>query len=309
MTPRLKLAWATLSAQYRCVGLRGSAAMAARRVRRRPGPPFELCASLVTDGRGLEIGGPSPIFSKGGLVPVYPLVGSLDNCNFARDTIWEGPIVEGSTFNYSAERDPGQQFILDGADLGAIPVARYDFVLSSHTIEHIADPLREWRRVLRDEGTLILVVPHKDRTFDHRRPATTLDHLREDFAHSVEDADPTHIDEFVDLIDLTRVPGLARAELVARMDAIRDNRAIHHHVFTTELVVQLLDEVEFQILAVEGSWPAHIIVVARVPHRDARVDNDRFLGVEAPSRNGIFPSDRLPPSNPGRAGAVTRPVI
>lgn len=291
------LAWATLAAQYRCVGLRGSVAMAARRVRGRPRAPFELSSPRIAGRQGLEIGGPSPIFSEKGLLPFYPIVGSLDNCNFAADTIWEGAILEGKTFYYDANRDPGQQFILDGADLSAIEPATYDFVLSSHTIEHIADPIRallEWKRVLRDDGTLILVVPHKDRTFDHRRPVTTIEHLREDFAQRVTAEDSTHVDEFRELIDLACVPELRPSELAERLGAIQDNRAIHHHVFTTDLVVQLLDEVGLQILAVHGTWPAHIIATARVPGRRESIRNDRFLGAAAPFRKGIFPSDREP---------------
>lgn len=294
----MKLAWATLSAQYRSVGLRGSVAMAARRLQHRRPSYLELSADLVAGKRGLEIGGPSPIFSENGLVPLYPIIDTLDNCNFAADTIWEGAILEGKTFSYDANREPGKQFILDGADLSAIDPATYDFVLSSHTIEHIADPIRallEWKRVLRDTGTLILVVPHKDRTFDHRRPVTTLEHLRQDFARAVADGDTTHVEEFIRLYDLRRDPVVeSRDDLARRTASIAKNRAIHHHVFTTELVVKLLDEVGFQIFAVDGAWPAHIIALARVPERPSELNNKRFLDTNAPFRKGIFPSDRRP---------------
>jgi len=56
----------------------------------------------------------------------------------------------------------------------------YDFVLASHVIEHIPDPiaaLLEWDRVAR--RYLFLVVPHRDRTFDRDRPLTPLDELIE----------------------------------------------------------------------------------------------------------------------------------
>ena len=55
-----------------------------------------------------------------------------------------------------------------------------DFVLASHVIEHIPDPiaaLEEWIRVSR--YYLFLVVPHRDRTFDRGRPLTTVAELIE----------------------------------------------------------------------------------------------------------------------------------
>ena len=39
---------------------------------------------------GIEIGGPSQVFSKRGIFPVYPIAGSLDNCNYCSNTVWGG---------------------------------------------------------------------------------------------------------------------------------------------------------------------------------------------------------------------------
>lgn len=56
----------------------------------------------------------------------------------------------------------------------------YDFVFASHAIEHFYDPIgtiEEWRRVARTY--VILVVPHRDRTFDVGRPLTPVSELKE----------------------------------------------------------------------------------------------------------------------------------
>jgi SAM-dependent methyltransferase len=56
----------------------------------------------------------------------------------------------------------------------------FDFVLASHVIEHIPDPiaaLKEWARVARKY--IVLVVPHRDRTFDRDRPLTPVSELIE----------------------------------------------------------------------------------------------------------------------------------
>lgn len=56
----------------------------------------------------------------------------------------------------------------------------HDFVFSSHAIEHFYDPittLHEWCRVARKY--VVLVVPHRDRTFDAGRDLTTAAELEQ----------------------------------------------------------------------------------------------------------------------------------
>ena len=53
-----------------------------------------------------------------------------------------------------------------------------DFVFASHVIEHFPDPVRalyEWVRVAR--RYVVLVAPHRDRTFDADRPLTSAEEL------------------------------------------------------------------------------------------------------------------------------------
>ena len=47
--------------------------------------------------KGIEIGGPSSIFSLRGALPVYLFAEKVDGVNFSNKTIWEGKIKEGDT--------------------------------------------------------------------------------------------------------------------------------------------------------------------------------------------------------------------
>jgi SAM-dependent methyltransferase len=56
----------------------------------------------------------------------------------------------------------------------------FDFVFSSHVIEHFPDPikaLREWTRVAR--RYVVVLAPHRDRTFDSDRPVSSIEELLE----------------------------------------------------------------------------------------------------------------------------------
>ena len=112
-----------------------------------------LAVSLVEGKRGLEIGGPSEIF-QGWYRPLrlYNKVGSLDNCDFSRTKHWSS---HSDSFQFSRFRRPGRIILCDGSNLVGVENGSYDFVLSSHNLEHFANPvkaLKEWQRVLPARG-------------------------------------------------------------------------------------------------------------------------------------------------------------
>jgi SAM-dependent methyltransferase len=256
---------------------------------------YQICRPLIEGRRGIEIGGPSSIFARTGALPLYPLFDRLDNCDFAGDTIWHGAATEHETFSYDSERPPGRRFIRDATSLDGIDDASYDLVISSHTIEHIANPLRalsEWQRIVGSEGHLVLVLPHLQNTFDHRRPVTALEHIEADFARSTGEDDPTHVEEFVELCDLRRVPDrLSRPAFEQRTRDSVANRTLHHHVFDTNLVVRLLDRAGCRLLWIETALPFHIVAVARANGGDR--DNTAFLAPTARwRRESVFRRDR-----------------
>lgn len=228
---------------------------------------FQTYKDQFSGKSGIEIGGPSQVFSKRGIFPVYPIVENLDNCNFSNTTTWEGAIKQGQTFQFDRKKPAGQQYFVEATAMECLPSANYDFVLSSHVLEHSANPilaLSEWMRLLKDQGTLVLLLPHKDRTFDHRRPVTTMEHLLADFRAGMTEDDLTHMREILALHDLARDPEAGdAATFQARSMRNFEYRCFHHHVFDAALAISLVEYMGLQIQAVEEIQPFHILIVAK----------------------------------------------
>jgi SAM-dependent methyltransferase len=250
---------------------------------RRPLPDSFL--TPLTDARGLEIGGPSALFCANGLLPVYPIVRSVDGVQWATETIWH---TLEATDGYRPEgKRSGELYVLDATELGSLADGSYDVVLLSHVLEHIANPLRAleaWRRVSCPGGHLLLVVPHMAGTFDHRRPLTPLRHMIEDFEHEVGEDDLTHLDETLRLHDRNRDAELAdRHAWTERRRGNAVTRVLHHHTFTTPGLLQLLDYAGVELVAVETRFPHDIYVLGRWPSSGARPNNAAVLAARHPS--------------------------
>jgi SAM-dependent methyltransferase len=172
-------------------------------------------------------------------------------------------------YRFSEQKIPGKVIIADGSDLLSVPDKSYDFVLSSHNLEHFANPvkaLKEWKRVTRPGGALVLVLPHYHMTFDHRRMPTPVDHMFEDYTKSVSEGDTTHISEVLQLHDL-EMDGTLKThtleELRIRSINNLSNRALHHHVFDEFNSIELLKRVGLEILVVERALPYHLVILSR----------------------------------------------
>jgi len=240
--------------------------LAAHLVGQKPIKGFDKVKVYFYAKNGLEIGGPSFIFSSKSILPIYEIANNIDNCNFSHQTIWEGKIREGLTFNYTRNR-LGHQFIFECTDLKGIKSASYDFVISSHVIEHTANPLKallEWKRVLKRGGVMLLVLPHKEGTFDHNRPATRIDHLIEDFKKNVDERDLSHLPEILNLHDLSMDLQAGTFENFCERSINNfKNRCLHHHVFVAESVVQMIDYVGLKIIFLTTHPPYHIITLCQ----------------------------------------------
>jgi SAM-dependent methyltransferase len=219
----------------------------------RPPKCWRDIEAVLRDRDGAEIGGPSPMFEAGGELPLYPIVRSLENYGFQ---------ASAGTFAFS-----GRSGSSHACEASALPIrdASCDFVLSSHVLEHMANPLQalqEWRRVLKPNGHLLVVLPHRARTFDHKRKTTSWDHLLADFAAATPETDRTHIAEALELTDtkhwtFNEWPGW-RSYYENNVEA----RSIHHHVFDMRLAKKAVTFSGLRMLVSEMVFPFHLVLLA-----------------------------------------------
>jgi SAM-dependent methyltransferase len=212
-------------------------------------PDSGVYIGCVENKKGIEIGGPSILFKTA--LPLYQKIRSLDGVNFSGETIWEGKISSGLGYNYFGNKR-GVQFISDAIDLAKITDDTYDFLLSSNCLEHIANPLKaliEWRRVLKSDGSLILVLPNKDNNFDRNRPTVTFEHLLQDFNCKTTEYDLTHLDEILSCHDLSLDPMAGDIEAFKKRCLVNfDNRALHHHVFDLNVMKAMLEYCGLEVI-------------------------------------------------------------
>lgn len=128
-------------------------------------PTSALANSLLTGLKGIEMGASAH----------NPF--GLDTINVdwtdSLDTSWKKEELErcGETAKVDVIADGTKLPFKDG---------EWDFVISSHCLEHNFDTLgalKEWLRVVKPGGFVFTIFPHPERTFDKGRPRTKLTEL------------------------------------------------------------------------------------------------------------------------------------
>ena len=128
----------------------------------------------------------------------------------------------------------------DFHNIGELPDNSYDWVISSHVIEHLENPIKALlgsHKVLKTEGYIYSVLPLYTQTFDKNREVTSLQHLIDDYESNKVGADWVHIDEFIRNYD-------CESDLVFKGDRqkwldnfkLKPERHTHYHVFDLALV-------------------------------------------------------------------------
>ena len=211
----------------------------------------------IINKNGLEVGGPSFFFRN--FIKIYKNIKSLDSLNFASKTIWnknKGHILIG------------KEIICCSTDMSIIPNESYDFILSSHQLEHVANPIKallEFKRILKKSGTLILVIPNSKYNFDHKRNKTTIKHLIDDYNSNIDEGDLTHLqdslnntDFYSNSLDFEKFKELAEDNL--------KNRVIHHHIFDNKLVSDLCNFVQLNLIQsdeIKKKFPSLVFLIEK----------------------------------------------
>ena len=107
-------------------------------------------------------------------------IGGSSHNSFGLDTINVDIKSEGIYRQKQVELDfePMPVDVVSNGDDLPFDDKSYDFVISSHVIEHFYDPIKallEWQRVARKY--IFIICPHKDRMFDKDKERTTLNEL------------------------------------------------------------------------------------------------------------------------------------
>jgi SAM-dependent methyltransferase len=150
---------------------------------------------------------------------------------------------------------------LDQDRLKAFPDDSQDFVIASHVLEHLANPLAmlgEIHRVLRPGALLVLLLPDRHRTFDCDRSPTPLTHLVDEYRADVREVDDAHI---LDFVIATSHRGQPRepAEVSPEEIDLHRQRSVHVHVWDAdefgEVLTYASDEMDLRWTVVDTMPP------------------------------------------------------
>ncbi len=189
--------------------------------------------------KGLEIGGPSPAYYV-----LYQTGISIDGINH-QGNIWQGDI------NNQEYKNGGIQYIGDGLKLDP-NITGYDFIIASHVLEHIANPLKalfHWKERIVSDGLICLVLPKKELCFDHRRSITPLATLIDKYNREIDETDLSSLDEILELHDLSMdLPAGTFEQFKKRSLDNYNNRCLHHHVFDLNLLESIAEFIGMDVV-------------------------------------------------------------
>jgi SAM-dependent methyltransferase len=193
-----------------------------------------ILEDITANKSGVEIGGPS---SSGAII--YKNAASIDNIIFSKNTIWS---KHTDDYLYYPNKS-GKVIVNDAVNITNVNNNVYDFVFSSHSLEHIANPLkavRESLRIVKESGYIIIIVPEKSRCFDHKRDYSKFSKLLEQYEKDVGEDDLSTLPEILKNHDLSMDLAAGNLESFTRrsLDNL-NNRCLHHYVYNDDLLMEI----------------------------------------------------------------------
>ena len=198
---------------------------------------------IIFNKKGIEIGGPSP---TGNIL--YQNATTIDNVIFSKNTIWSSHTDE---YNYY-DNKKGKVIINDAVNISLVENESYDFCFSSHSLEHIANPLKainEWLRIIKKGGYIIIIVPEKSLCFDHKRNYSKFSTLLSQYEKNVGEDDLSTLPEILMYHDLSMdAPAGNFEEFTKRSLDNFNNRCFHHYVYNDELLMKICDHFKCEFI-------------------------------------------------------------
>ena len=193
-----------------------------------------ILSNITLDKTGIEIGGPSPTGEI-----LYKNASKIDNVIFSNNTVWS---FHTNEYNYYHNKK-GKVIINDATNIMEVENECYDFVFSSHSLEHIANPLKainEWLRIIKNNGHIIIIVPEKSACFDHKRDYSKFSTLLSQYEKNVGEDDLSTLPEILLNHDLSMdsAAGDLGAFTKRSLDNL-NNRCLHHYVYNNELLMDI----------------------------------------------------------------------
>ena len=207
-------------------------------------------------GRGIEIGAlhrpfPAPIGAEVRFADRYP----TERLREEYPELAEEPFAE-------------VEVVDDAAEMGSLPDSSQDFLIASHVLEHMPDPvgaLRTWVRLVRPGGVVLLAMPDRGHGIDRRREPVPVDHLLADHADGGAGSRSAHYREWAELVDLPL--GFVDAADVAQHaeNLERGEYAIHFHCWTMDELLGQLPAFGLDADVAEARRNRHEFLVAMRP--------------------------------------------
>jgi SAM-dependent methyltransferase len=200
---------------------------------------INILSDITLNKIGVEIGGPS---DTGEIL--YKNSKNIDNIVFSKNTIWGNHTDEYNYYNGKK----GKIIINDAVNISLVQNECYDFIFSSHSLEHIANPLKainEWLRIIKNGGYVIIIVPEKSCCFDHKRNYSTFSTLLSQYEKNVGEDDLSTLPEILLHHDLSLDPPAGDFENFTKRSLDNfNNRCLHHYVYSDELLMEICNYVK-----------------------------------------------------------------
>jgi hypothetical protein len=172
------------------------------------------------------------------------LLNNVDGLNMKEDNMWQRV---GEKYYYYQNKK-GIQYIGDCSDKNIINNIdkKYDLILSSHQIEHLANPIKTlllYKKLLNINGYILSIIPNKNMFWDINREYTTIEHMLNDYNNNIGEDDKTHLYE-----NLNTSQYKSSEDLTSKAYVNYKTRVMHHHCFNDELVKNMFEYVGFETL-------------------------------------------------------------